>query len=90
MTFTLLSPQKTRNSEGYIVQVADRHSVEYIGDGESYVVSVDFGVTVGLYAATLAKAGGVAQSPIPPDERLTIVSRIKAGLEAMGSKVDVV
>ena len=88
--FTLLSPQKAKNSEGYIVQVADRHSVEYIGVDRTARVFVDFGETVGLYSATLTITAATGlQSPINSTDQAHIIERIKAGLEAMGSKVEV-
>ena len=89
--FTKLSPQKVRCSDGYIVQVRDRHSVEYVEDGRSAVVEVEFGGVISVYAHTLSDwhvAGG--QAPMAPSERADILGRISAGLTEMGSRVEVV
>jgi hypothetical protein len=84
--FTKLSPQKVKHSDGYIVQVANRFAVEYLSENITASVSVDFGMDVGVYCNTLRdlKAGGI----ISGDEGELVISRIIAGLEAMGCKVE--
>lgn len=89
--FTKLSPQKVRDSLGYIVQVGDRHSVEYIEDARKATVEVDFGGSVSVYGDTLSDwliAGG--RERMEQAERAEILHRIAAGLAAMGSKVELV
>ena len=89
--FTKLSPQKVRDASGYVVQVGDRHSVEYLENARKAVVEVEFGGIVSVYGDTLSDwhlSGG--QAPMTAAERTEILSRISAGLTAMGSRVEVV
>jgi hypothetical protein len=88
--FTRLAPQKVRHSSGYVVQVADRESVEYLESDRRAVVAVDFGTTVGVYANTLSEwITPTGKGQMVTSERAEIVQRIVAGLEAMGSAVQV-
>jgi hypothetical protein len=88
--FTKLAPQKVRHSSGYVVQVANRESVEYLEAERRAVIGADFGVTVGVYANTLKEwlipEGKMEMTALDQAE---IVRRIVAGLEAMGSTVEV-
>jgi hypothetical protein len=88
--FTKLAPQKVRHSNGYVVQVANRESVEYLEAGRRAVVGVDFAATVGVYAKTLKEwitpEGKMEMTDLDQAE---ILRRIVAGLEAMGSTVEV-
>ena len=89
--FTKLSPQKVRHSAGYIVQVGDRHTVEYVEDGREAVVEVEFGACVTVYENTL-RCWLVAghEAPMEQSRRTEVLSRISAGLAAMGSRVELV
>lgn len=87
--FKKITPQKVESSDGYVVQVANRNHVEYLENARKADVEVDFGITVGVYSETLRGWLDVSgQSPITASEKRVILSRIVAGLEAMGSKVE--
>jgi uncharacterized protein YciU (UPF0263 family) len=87
--FKKINPQKVESSDGYTVQVADRNHVEYLETARKADVEVDFGITVGVYARTLRGwMDGSGLSPIKVSEKALVLKRIVAGLEAMGSKVE--
>jgi hypothetical protein len=87
--FTRLSPQKVRSDIGYIVQIGSRTSVEYLAQGRKVTVEVDFADTVGVYVKTLSGWIGKSGSSLMNDnEKKEIISRIVAGLKAMGSNVE--
>jgi sporulation-control protein spo0M len=81
--FHTLAPQRVHHDDGYIVQVADRHHVEYLDGSQRWVVEVEFAPVVGIYRDTL---GSERSSATDFD---TVLRRIAAGLEAMGSNVEV-
>lgn len=88
--FTKISPQKVISSDGYTVQVANKNHVEYIEPTCRAEIEVDFGTTVGVYPGTLRSWTENAQDvPTSTSEQSLIVKRIVAGLEAMGSKVEI-
>lgn len=87
--FVRVAPQKVRHSGGYVVQVANRSSVEYLDAKHKAVIAVEFGRSVGVYASTLKERDDsgleLRSSPVV---RAEILGRIVAGLEAMGSTVE--
>jgi len=87
--FTKLSPQQVRHSGGYVITVANREAVEYAEEHRHAEVSVDFGRTVGVYAGTLTGwITPLGRTPMSSTERAEVLRRIVAGLEAMGSTVE--
>jgi len=87
--FRKISPQKVQHATGYVIQVANRNSVEYL-DGEfRAVIEVDFGVVVSVFQDSIqvfASNGKI----ISPDasQKADLLSKVVAGLQAMGSNVD--
>jgi len=87
--FTVISPQKVKNSDGYIVQVANRYTVEYSDDDYTVAIEVDFGVTLGLYKNTLVASNkSNFEVTLNQVQYQKILDRIVKGLEAMGSQVE--
>ena len=87
--FTAISPQKVKNSDGYIVQIANRYSVEYSDDHYTVAIKVDFGVVIGLYKNTLvARNKSNFEVILNHTQYQKILNRIVKGLEAMGSQVE--
>ena len=85
--FTRLAPQKVKHSDGFVVQIANRHSAEYIESSRRATISVEFGAWVCVYENTLSAwssdAGGSSMSAT---DRERVARRIVAGLEAMGGR----
>lgn len=88
LMFIRLAPQKVRHSLGYVVQVADRTTVEYLDQGQRALVEADFGSSVCIYEKTLQFFGNEGNTPIG-SERKVILDRIVVGLEAMGIMVEI-
>jgi hypothetical protein len=84
--FTQLAFQKVRHRDGYVVQIANRESVEYIEAGRRATIFADFSRMVILHIRTLdgwfTDDGTV---PMSPSDRIRATQGIIAGLEAMGS-----
>ncbi len=88
--FTRISPQKVQHSTGYLVQVLDRGTIEYVEGGTHATVQVDFGTTVGVYKQTLQKLEREGQGGwLSEAEREGVFGRIVDGLKAMGCVVEV-
>jgi hypothetical protein len=51
--FHSLSPQRVRHASGFIVQVADRETIEYLAGACKARIAVDFAPLTGLYKDTL-------------------------------------
>ena len=89
--YTLLSPQKARNEKGAFVQVADRHTVEYVEHNRKAIVEVEFGRPISIYAATLSDwIYDAGHRSMEPTEAAEVVSQMEEGLKAMGSAVEIV
>lgn len=88
--FRKVSPQKIQHSDGYVVQVADRYSVEYLDENYRASVNVDFGpANVGVYLHSLVVKGrSGTEVHLCSIECDKVFERIVAGLEAMGSPVE--
>lgn len=83
LMFQRLAPQQVRHSDGYIVQVADRHHVEYLDGVDHWLIEVEFAPVTGIFRSSLH---GQQPSVLDPNE---VLNRIAAGLEAMGCEVEV-
>ena len=81
--FKTLGPQKVQHLDGYVVQVTDRHHVEYLDDVDHWLVEVEFAPVTGICRTSLR---GQQPNALDSNEAL---SRIAAGLEAMGCEVEV-
>lgn len=84
-----LAPQKVEHSDGYIVQVADRSSVEYVEGTRRAVIEVEFAELTGVSRDTLRgwfESG--ADRDMSSEERVTVLERMVTGLEAMGCSVE--
>lgn len=89
--FKRISPQKVEHSTGYVVQILDRETIEYIDGDTRFTVHVDFGSTVGVYKQTLRKLEHNGQSGLlSEDDRERFFGRIVDALSAMGCSVEVV
>ena len=89
--YSLLAPQRARSSTGSIVQVVNRHLVEYVEPDRRAVVEVEFGRPISVYAHTLKEWVYTDGTQLmTPDEVLLVLSEIRAGLQAMGSEVEIV
>jgi hypothetical protein len=87
--FLKISPQKVKHSDGYIVQVADRYTVEYLDENYQARIDVDFGVDVGVYLHSLVvKDRSGAEINLGTVECDKVYERIVSGIEAMGSQVE--
>lgn len=86
--FTHLTPQKVRHSLGYVVQVADRTTVEYLDQNQQVLIEADFGSSIGIYEKTLRFFENGKETNID-SKRKIILDRIVAGLQAMGSTVEI-
>jgi hypothetical protein len=88
--FLKISPQIVQHTDGYIVQVADRDSAEYLDESCQARVNVDFGtVDVGVYLHSMvAKNRSGSEIVLSFSERAKIFERIVAGLGAMGCLVE--
>ncbi len=88
--FNKLGPQKVQHADGYIVQVADRSTVEYLEGNRKAVVEVDFAALTGVYQNSLRGWLGTGiEGEMSLDERVIVLERILAGLKAMGCSVEV-
>jgi hypothetical protein len=89
--FTQISPQKVRHLSGFIVQVIDRQTVEYLEEKRSAFIEIDFAATTGIFEKTLSNwKTGNDLVPMGEMEKQTVLNRIVAGLHAMGlEKVEI-
>ena len=83
--FKQLASQRVQHDSGYIVQVADRNSVEYLEPNLRVAVAVDFGVRVNVYGDSLLAYDDL-QNPVPlsDEKRKQVLAGIVSGLSAMG------
>lgn len=88
--FTKLAPQSVQSSEGFIVQSFDRYHIEYIAKDIRGMVEVDNGRSTGIYKDTLKLMALDGSEVFHSEEnKKEIISRIAAGLEAMGCEVEI-
>jgi hypothetical protein len=89
--FKHIASQSVQDDSGFVVQIADRSTVEYLEPNVRAVVAVDFGIKVNVYRESL-RAYDPLQNAIPltTAKRDQILSGIVAGLTAMGTQVEVV
>lgn len=86
-----LSPQKVKHGRlGYVVQVGDRYSVEYIEADRKVRIEVDFGMSVAIYRDSINEwilsSGTTAITPSDAEE---VLSRVESALQFMGQKTEV-
>ena len=88
--FKKIAPQVAEDSDGFIVQVGGRYTVQYVDGNIQADMEVDFGPTTAIYPSKL-KACRKDGTPIEltPDQKSVIVKRIKDGLKALGVKYEV-
>ena len=80
--FERVAPQVVQHRDGWRVQVADRFTVELVDGDRATKVAADLdGPVIRLHRGSLASA------PVDADE---VLSRIRAGFEAMNEQVEVV
>ncbi|HET8941681.1 MAG TPA: hypothetical protein VFN13_06825 [Rudaea sp.] len=87
--FHKVAPQQAQDDSGAVVRVIDREHVEWLKGPMSAIVEVDFGRDVGVFCSTLVcfvSSVEIKESSIP--DKALIIDQIVAGLEAMGSKVE--
>jgi hypothetical protein len=87
--FEKLSPQRVRNTSGFVVQVADRETIEYIQGSRTARITVDFAPLTGVYEDTLTDwlADGTAQ-PMSPQDRVRVLKDIGESLTFMGIRFE--
>ncbi len=89
--FTKITPQKVQHTTGFIVQVADRQTVEYLEKGRSASVEVYSAVSTVSCGATLSglkTEHGV--DLMDNKDRPIVLEKIADGLRAMGiEKVEI-
>ena len=73
--FTKLAPQKAQHASGFIVQVADPQTVEYIDGPLKASVGVEFGPVSTLYGSTL-KASDKSSSNLVEARKAEIEAEI--------------
>jgi hypothetical protein len=88
--FKKIAPQVAKDPEGRIVQVRDRHTLQYIDRELEVNMEVEFGPVTAIYSSTLT-ASRPSGTPVelPQDQRATIVKRIEEGLRCLGVKYEV-
>jgi len=88
--FKKLGPQKVQHVDGYIVQIADRSTVEYIEGKRLASIEVDFASVTGVYKKTLRGCGSSENADqMGHEEGEVVLQRIIAGIRAMGCNVEV-
>jgi hypothetical protein len=88
--FVRSAPQQARHSDGYIIQVGDRYSVQYVHGAITAEMAVDFAARTGIFPETLAVRnldGGLVAST--QKQREAIIARIKSGLNFLGIQYEV-
>jgi len=85
--FASISPQKVKHSSGFIVQVADRCTVEYIDGKRKACITVDFApLGSSIYKDTLTDwqlSDGEIEK-MTSDERTHVLRNIGEGMTFMG------
>ncbi len=87
--FKKLSHQRVRNTTGFVVQVANRETVEYIQGTRIASITVDFAPLTGVYEDTLTDwhTDDVVQ-PMSPQERVRVLKDIGESLAYMGIRFE--
>lgn len=90
--FVRLAPQMVRHSSGYLVQIASRDRVELIAsDGAIVSVETEFGPVSAIYADSIEMLDADARpTSLTDEQKQTLLTQIKAGLEAMGGVYEIV
>jgi hypothetical protein len=83
--FRRIAPQQAKHSEGYLVQIKDRYSIEYYDHAIIACVRAEFGAVTAVYPDTLEvhEHGSPCLGP-SQDERARIMARINDGLVCLG------
>lgn len=89
--FVQVAPQRVRHASGFVVQVASKERVELFElDGSVVSVEVEFGQLTTIWGDSVRKLGSDGGSvTLSSSEQNDFVSKIKAGLEAMGGPCEV-
>lgn len=88
--FQRLAPQRVKHSSGFVVQIADRETVEYLDGARSARITVDFAELTGVYEDTLTDwslpAGGGMK--MTDAERPVVLKNIGDALAFMGVRFE--
>jgi hypothetical protein len=90
MMFEKIAPQVARDSEGRIVQVGDRYTMQYLDSELEVDMEVEFGPVTAIYPSKLI-ARGANGSPVEltTGQRGIILERIEEGLKCLGVRYKV-
>ena len=88
--FKKVAPQVAKDSEGRLVQVGDRYTVQYIDRELEVDMEVEFGPVTAIYPSRLT-ARRLSGTPVEllQEQRTTVVKRIEEGLKCLGVKYEV-
>jgi hypothetical protein len=89
--FWKLAPQKVKSlTGGYIVQIASRHSIEYVESDRTASVEMEIGSVFGIFRDTLTQWNSAAgPTKMSVEEREMVLKRIVAGLRHMGTDSEI-
>ena len=89
--FNQIAPQRAQHSLGFIVQVGNRYSIQYLERDFMVEIDADLSCTpVPLFIDTLTKDKTAnIPSGLTSDQAEIILSRIKEGLDCLGVKYEV-
>jgi hypothetical protein len=84
--FVRQAPQAIRQASGSLIQIASRDRVELIEpDGSLVLVEAEFGPVSAIHSDSIKKVSPDGRdSTLTAAEKVTLLARIKEGLEAMG------
>ncbi|MEO8694210.1 MAG: hypothetical protein ABI658_11875 [Acidimicrobiales bacterium] len=89
MGFRRVAPQVVEHSDGYRVQSGGRLHVDYLEGARTARIDVEHGLdTISMYPRSIRWIAPIEGALTDAEGRL-VVDRIRAGLEAMGSRCDV-
>lgn len=88
--FTIVGKQTARHDSGYVVEVLDRQTVQYVDASCRATINVEFGPTTAVYANSLAMTcsghGDATSSGLAEAVR----DRVVKGLGALGLSCELV
>lgn len=87
--FEKLYPQCVRSTAGFIVQIANCETVEYVEGSRKARISVDFAPLTGIYENSLTDwLVDDAVQPMSPQDRVRVMKGIGEGLTYMGVRFE--
>lgn len=90
MAFERVAPQVVRSSEGWTVQIGGRYHIEYLDKDRIAKVNADLeGRAVRIYRKSVQWTKPIDRVPTA-DERDLVLTRVRAGLSAMGDLSEVI